>query len=93
MKNYVWSTLTVMLVLFASCSMSKKNSTADSTAKLEDVTWRLTELEGKAVRKEINGKVPSLTFTSADKRYGAITGCNGIGGQYEIKQGDQLRSI
>ena len=57
MKNYVWSTLTVMLVLFASCSMSKKNSTADSTAKLEDVTWRLTELEGKAVRKEINGKV------------------------------------
>ncbi|MCL7988964.1 META domain-containing protein [Sphingobacterium sp. lm-10] len=89
MKYYFWSVLMLVSVLFAGCGMSKEKGTAD-TAILEDVTWRLTELDGKAVRAEVNGKVPSLTFNSADRRYSAVTGCNGIGGQYEVKKGNQL---
>ncbi|MFD2742689.1 MULTISPECIES: META domain-containing protein [Sphingobacterium] len=90
MKYYYWIMLVAFSVLITSCSVFKKNESEKSSGTLENVTWRLTELEGKAVPAEINGKTPSLTLTTADKRYSAVTGCNGIGGQYEIAKGNQL---
>lgn len=90
MKNSFWSILVLATVLLGACGMHQKKGADKSSASLEDVTWRLIELDGKEIPNEVNGKVPSLSFMSADKRYGAVTGCNGIGGQYEIKKGNQL---
>ena len=77
-------------VLFTACSLFKKSESGKSVSKLENVTWRITELEGKAVPAEIGDRVPSLTFMSGEKRYSAVTGCNGIGGEYKLEKDNKL---
>ncbi len=89
-KNWMIFAVLVASLLIGACSTQKKNKQMTSAGTLENVTWRLVELNGKSVAEQINGKVPSLKLMSEDKRYAAVTGCNGIGGNYTASEGNLL---
>lgn len=73
---------------FVGCS-SRKSTTTDSTGRpaLEGPKWQLVELDGKEVPATVNGKMPFLQLLQAEGRYAATGGCNGIGGEYNLKPG------
>lgn len=85
MKNAISFMLLILtIVMFVACATKKGAESGNSTVEILDVKWQLVELNGKKVDNTINGKTPFLELRSAENRYGASGGCNGIGGTYEI---------
>lgn len=56
--------------------------------KLEGTKWKLTQLRGKSPEKTSN-KEFVIQF-EADGRFSAFMGCNGLGGNYELKNGNRI---
>ena len=71
--------------------------TAGATTQAPDILfepayWRLTELLGKPVEQEHEGKkVPSLTFEKVGSRIYGFGGCNSFSGAFEFTAGNRLR--
>jgi len=58
----------------------------------EPAYWRLTELLGKPVEQEHEGKkAPSLAFEKAGNRINGFGGCNSFSGEFEFTTGNRLR--
>jgi len=57
-------------------------SAAPAGVALAGVSWKLVELEGKAVVTPPNAVAPSLHFDAAEKRVSGSTGCNNLTGTY-----------
>lgn len=86
-KNIVFIGAALILLVVQACGVFKgKNSTdVETTQSIYDKTWKLTELNGKAVPDKVNGKEPSISFDVESQRYSASGGCNGLGGTFSIK--------
>lgn len=60
----------------------------DKEMKLEGTRWKLIQLQGKIV-ENTSDKTMSIEFHE-DGRFSANMGCNGIGGNYHIKEGNRI---
>jgi heat shock protein HslJ len=60
------------------------------SAKLEDVYWKLVELDGEPVDTAACPQEPHLLFLSEDSRLAGSGGCNRLTGTYETT-GEKLR--
>jgi uncharacterized lipoprotein YbaY/heat shock protein HslJ len=60
------------------------------TESLEDTYWKLTRLGALPVRVHPDFREPHLVLRSAEGRVAGSSGCNGVGGAYEL-DGDALR--
>ena len=61
-----------------------------AASPIENITWQLAMLNGKAITVESNQRRPFMRLNAENKGLGAYAGCNTIGGDYEIKN-DQLK--
>lgn len=78
----------VMLFALAGCTSTK---TAQTATSIEDTYWVLTELMGKPVNaQQPNGKEIHILLNKAENRVQGFAGCNGFGGNYELKAGNRV---
>lgn len=64
---------------------------SDSTG-LTEKYWKLTELNGKAVKVDSTFmKEPHVIFKTAENQVNGNGGCNGFGGQYELKSPNRIK--
>jgi heat shock protein HslJ len=61
---------------------------APAFSEIENVEWTLLELDGAAIASASRA-VPTLTFSSKDRRAQGFAGCNRFFGGYQVS-GDQL---
>jgi heat shock protein HslJ len=64
--------------------------TINQPRELEDVYWKLVELDGKPVDATACPQEPHLLFLSEGSRLAGSGGCNRLAGTYEAT-GDELR--
>ncbi|WP_022829277.1 META domain-containing protein [Sphingobacterium paucimobilis] len=82
---------TVISLGMSSCAIKKSGADKNMNAALFDTKWQLTELNGKPVPNEVNGKQPFMSFEKNENRYSASGGCNGIGGTFELKSTKKIK--
>jgi heat shock protein HslJ len=64
---------------------------SDSTG-LTEKYWKLTELHGKPVKVDSTFmKEPHVIFKTAENQVNGNGGCNGFGGQYELKSPNRIK--
>src|SRR5690606_15784729 len=82
----------VLFCIVNSCGLRKQESTAqvENSTDIYQGKWKLIELNGSPVVDKINGKEPFLAFDKTTKRYSASGGCNGLGGNFELKANQQI---
>ncbi|WP_140938509.1 META domain-containing protein [Sphingobacterium lumbrici] len=81
----------ILVLLIMGCGTQMVPTLADQSADILDKKWQLIELNGNPVAEEINGKTPGLELLGKDKRYIAVTGCNGVGGEFELAGNNGIR--
>lgn len=97
MKN-VFNIVLAGLLCFG-CNANKtstKTTTAPEAASanksLEGTYWMLTELNGKPVAAPIDGEKASfIYFDAGNKRVSVSGGCNVMGGNYELAEGNRVK--
>jgi heat shock protein HslJ len=95
-KILYYSALGCLLSLNACSSLKKPNSPAEdqhtvSNELITDKKWKLIELSGNAVTDKINEKEPFILLQTADGRYSASGGCNGLGGTFTLQGNNQIK--
>lgn len=98
--------LVILTIFVSSCKGSKETNSNQITSeiitdsvvsvvesygdeiKLEGTKWKLTQLRGKSPENTSN-KEFVIQF-EADGRFSAFMGCNGMGGNYELKNGNRI---
>lgn len=64
---------------------------SDSTG-LTEKYWKLTEINGKPVKADSTFmKEPHVIFKTAENQVNGNGGCNGFGGQYELKSPNRIK--
>ncbi|MGN6416582.1 MAG: META domain-containing protein [Pseudobacter sp.] len=64
---------------------------SDSTG-LTEKYWKLTEINGKPVKPDSTFmKEPHVIFKTAENQVNGNGGCNGFGGQYELKSPNRIK--
>lgn len=91
MDNKFLSAAIILVLLMTGCRTHKVPTSADQSNAILDKKWQLIELNGNPVAEKVNGKTPSLEFLSKDKRYAAVTGCNGVGGEFELSANNKIK--
>lgn len=91
MKQFFLAAASVVFVLTMSCASRKTAVPSDQSTTIIDKKWQLIELDGKPVADKVNGKTPSLEFLSAQSRYSAVTGCNGVGGEFTLGSNNSVK--
>lgn len=91
MRKMNFVAVLAIVLLSASCGVKKTGSPANEPVKIVDKKWQLIELNGSPVAATINGKVPYLKLNSADSRFEASGGCNGMGGEFSLLQGNRVK--
>lgn len=82
--------LAIVALGLNSCAVSNLSSNNLEATGFYGTKWRLTELNGKAVPDKVNGKEPFMMFDKEQKRFSASGGCNGIGGEFEVKANNKI---
>jgi heat shock protein HslJ len=85
------------LLLFSSCGNSKnmsatptgKNATGETT--VTDVSWSLTELNGKPIVQAPDDKMIYVKFNSKENKLEGNGGCNSLFGNYEISNDQKIK--
>lgn len=93
MKNVFFLTLLAGVFVLGSCKSTKpvSGSGGSGNAELVETYWRLVELNGKAIgptpadKREIH-----ITLRKDGNRMEGFAGCNGVGGTYDLKDGNRL---
>ncbi len=94
MKSIVKVFITGLVIVFLSCSQTKKIASTQNTemnsstpkASLTETYWKLTVLMGKAVTMDsANQKEIHLILKKEGNRVQGFAGCNGFGGTYTTK--------
>ncbi|HHT29332.1 META domain-containing protein [Petrimonas mucosa] len=91
-QRFLASFISVVIVL-GSCISSQKTATTTaigSTTEIAGKKWQLVELRGNRVEEKINGQIPFLQLNSENNRYAASAGCNGLGGEYTLKENNRI---
>lgn len=69
----------------------KKDPQTEVTVPLQDIYWKLVELNGQPVTNPpSNQKEAYIQLITADKRAVGSGGCNSLSGSYELKEGHRL---
>lgn len=92
MKSIKNITFVLCLLSLSACSIFRKSEVENKQAGvITDRRWKLVELAGKPVADQINGKEPFLLLQTADNRYSASGGCNGIGGNFTLEANGRIK--
>ncbi len=91
MRKINFVAVLAIVLLSAGCAVNKPSSPGNESIKIADQKWQLVELNGSPVAATINGKVPYLKLNSADSRYEATGGCNGMGGEFKLLEGNRVK--
>lgn len=92
MKRLQLLTIAICALSLSACSIFKKSADgSQQTSVITDRKWKLVELYGKPVADQVNGKEPFLQLHTADNRYGASGGCNGIGGNFSLEGNGRIK--
>src|SRR4029078_1139225 len=79
--KFLWITL----LFFIACKTSSKIHLAGGT-------WLLYELNGTPVDTDsIMQNKPMIAFVVNENKFNGYTGCNRMGGHYELKEGNRIR--
>lgn len=90
-KTYNMKAILFSCVLFFVLNGCSSTKTAQTATSIEDTYWVLTELMGKPVSaKQPNGKEIHILLNKAENRVQGFAGCNGFGGNYELKAGNRV---
>jgi len=83
MKKYTLAVLSVLTLLFASCSASK---TDKSAGDLFGTTWELEYISGPRIAFEglYPNKKPQITFDKKETKVFGNNGCNGYSAPYNL---------
>ncbi len=83
----IWSCLavTALVVVIGTTALAQ-----NVEVTLENVNWRLLELNGRRVEDPGLGERPHLSFEGAESRVSGSTGCNNLTAGYETGEGNQL---
>jgi len=83
MKKYTLTVVSVLTLLFASCTASKETASA---ANLYDTTWELEYISGPRIAFEglYPNKKPQLTFNQTETKVYGNNGCNGYSAPYTL---------
>ncbi|WP_433833597.1 META domain-containing protein [Flavobacterium anhuiense] len=83
MKKYTFAVLSVLTLLFASCSASK---TDKSAGDLFGTTWELEYISGPRIAFEglYPNKKPQITFDQKETKVYGNNGCNGYSAPYAL---------
>lgn len=83
MKKYTLTVVSVLTLLFASCSASKE---AKNVANLYNTTWELEYISGPRIAFEglYPNKKPQLTFNQEETKVYGNSGCNGYSAPYTL---------
>ncbi len=76
---------TLFAALACTSGRSAMNASAD-TSELENVEWKLIELDGMPVPAPLHG-APTMTLSSKDHRAHGFAGCNRFFGGYDVNGG------
>ena len=77
--------LCITLLFFIACKTSSKT---DITGK----SWVLYELNGNpVVADSIMPTIHMIAFAAGENKFNGSTGCNKMGGHYELKEGNRIR--
>jgi heat shock protein HslJ len=96
MKNYTIHFLLILsITLTPYCHSPSKNNQAavssDSSAPIEDIYWKLAEINGKPVIRDGNvAKEAYMMLNKAEKRLQGNAGCNTISGPYQLSDGNKI---
>lgn len=60
----------------------------DKEMKLEGTKWELVQLNGKTIQSSPEKEL--VIEFQTDGRFSAFMGCNGLGGSYEVKEGNRI---
>jgi len=88
MKN-ILILATAVILLSCSCNKSTKQaatSTSETTNTMLKTKWKLVELNGKKIASDKF----FIDFFEAN-RFSAFAGCNNMGGEYELKEGNRIQ--
>lgn len=85
MMKFKYMIIGLIVLLGTSCSVKKNiSNTSDEQSLLNNTTWQIKELAGKAVKDKVNEKVPTLVLNVNEKHYSVITGCNTLNGSFDL---------
>ena len=96
MKKFSFLLFLIALVS-VTCYAGKRDMKKDKTpkhsknkkAELQETRWRLTEIDGKPVAQGDNRNEPFIMFAKKGRLEGN-TGCNGLGGTYDLGRFDAI---
>ena len=82
----------IFLMLSLSACLSAPNASSESTpqAELRNTLWKLTELDGKAIRPREGQRMASLTLRTTDPGAKIVTACNQGSAGYKL-EGNSLK--
>lgn len=98
--------ITLILFLVISCKGSKETNSNQITSpyitdsvvgivdsygeemKLEGTKWKLSQLKGSSIQN--NSDKDFIIEFHEDGRFSAFMGCNGLGGNYDLKEGNRI---
>lgn len=83
-KNVAVIASALFLFLLNSCGVFKGKN-METNEPIFGTKWKLVELNGTPVADKVNGKEPFISFDKETNRYSASGGCNGLGGEFELK--------
>jgi heat shock protein HslJ len=83
--------ISLLGLIVASCTPPSQSSGAPA-ARLTDVYWRLTEVDGRSVPPTTaGGREAHIRLVSDGSRLTGFTTCNSVFGRYEVPEGDRVR--
>ncbi len=97
MKKILYYPALGFLLSLSACSSVKQSNSATinqntvTSDVITDKKWKLIELSGSPVADEINGKQPFILLHTADNRYSAMAGCNGLGGTFTLPGNNRIK--
>lgn len=95
MKKQI-ATLALIAIAIIGCDTTKKTTetmnknNTESITTMEQSTWQLTELDGKAVDQSNIDKKIQFSLNEIDKTVSGYTGCNSFNGNYNAEAGNRI---
>jgi heat shock protein HslJ len=89
MKHFLFFVVTVTAVVFAFAKPSSKHNFLAGTSASDSTLAGKWVLQPVLASDTASGRLPSITFNLASKKFTGNTGCNSMGGHFFVK-GDSL---